>query len=194
MRIGIDADGVLTDMYAFYIEYGKKYFNKEPTDPFGYSISDIFGCTQKEEFKFGLKYFVKYCTDCPPRENCAEIISKLNADGHRLYEITARKFVTMKNPLGWYSRKLFENWIKSYGMKFNDIYYCSESNSPRDKLIGCKKFNIDYMIDDKPEVAIYLANNGIKVLLFDTQYNAEVKGDNIIRVSDWKEIYRIIST
>ena len=59
MNIGIDADGVLTDMSAFYFEYGERFFKRKPSDTAGYSISEIFGCSEKQEFKFGLKYFIK---------------------------------------------------------------------------------------------------------------------------------------
>lgn len=192
MNIGVDADGVLTDMSAYICEYGEKYFKRKPNNLDGYSTAEIFGCSDKDEFRFGLRYFFTYCKKWPPRENCSEIISKLNDDGHQLYEITARKFVTMKNPLGWYSRKLFENWLKRHKMSFKEIFYCSESNSPRDKLIGCRKYKIDYMIDDKPEVALHLADNGIKVLLFDTRYNKDVAHDNIIRVDNWEDVYKKI--
>ena len=194
MRIGIDADGVLTDMSKFYFEQGERYFKRKPSNPAGYSISEIFGCSAKQEFRFGLRYFVKYCKDCPPREHCSEVIAKLNREGHQLYEITARKFVTMNNPLGWYSRKLFENWVRRYQMSFEDIYYCSESSAPTDKLKGCKQFGVDLMIDDRPNVALYLAENGIKVLLFDARYNQNVEHKNIVRVDDWDDIYRRITT
>lgn len=192
MKIGIDADGVLTDMSKFYLEKGKEYFKGEPSNPNGYSIADIYGCTNKQEFRFGLKYFVKYCKECPPRESCTDTIAKLNNDGHQLYEITARKFVTMKNPLGWYSRRLFESWLKRNEIRFEDIFYCSESLSPADKLSGCKRYGIEVMIDDRPNVALSLAENGIMVLLFEAPYNRSVTHQNIVRVADWEDIYRKI--
>lgn len=192
LRIGIDADGVLTDMSKFYFEQGERYFKRKPSNPEGYSISEIFDCSSKQEFRFGLRHFVKYCKDCPPRANCVESIIKLNADGHELYEITARKFVTMKNPLGWYSRHLFESWLKQHEMEFKEIFYCSESNSSVDRLNGCKQFNIDVMIDDRPNVALFLAENGIRVLLFDSRYNQNVEHMNIVRVADWEDIYQEI--
>lgn len=192
MKIGIDADGVLTDMSQYYLVYGEKYFKRKPSDLSGYSVRDIFGCTSKQEFRFGLKYFIKYCKKWPPREHCAEVIDRLNRDGHQLYEITARKFVTMKNPLGWYSRHLFESWLKHYKMNFEDIFYCSESSSPTDKLNGCRRYDVKVMIDDRPNVALFLAENGIKVLLFDAPYNKDVVHQNIVRVADWEDIYRKI--
>lgn len=190
MKIGIDADGVLTDMSRFNLECGKEYFKREAKDPCAYGIREMFECTERQEFKYGLKYFFKYCRSCPPRENCAKVLSLLNDDGNELYEITARKFITMKNPLGLYSRRLFLKWTKRYKMEFKDFFYCSESNSPEDKLNGCRKFGVNIMIDDKPEVAYFLAQNGIMVLLFDAPYNQTVNGTNIIRVSDWNDVYR----
>ncbi len=83
-----------------------------------------------------------------------------------------------ENPLGWYSKHLIKNWLKKYGFIFNEIYYCSESHSPTDKLDACRKLQVDVMIDDKPEVALHLAENGIKVLLFDTRYNQKIEHDN----------------
>lgn len=189
MIIGVDCDGVLTDMSAYIYEYGEKYFKRKPSNLNGYSAAEIFDCSDKEELKFGLCHFFTYCKKCPPRSRAVETISKLNNDGHELYEITARKFVTIHNPLGWYSRFLYEKWLKKHCFIFKDIFYCSESNAPVDKLNGCLKYSVDLMIDDKPDVALYLANNGIIVLLFDTRYNQNINHENIIRVYDWNDIY-----
>ena len=98
----------------------------------------------------------------------------------------------MRNPIGWYARLIFLQWLKRYKLKFEDVYFCSESNSPTDKYKGCRKYSVDIMIDDKPEVVYYLAEKGIKVLLFDAPYNQEVSGKNIIRVKDWEEVYAYI--
>ena len=194
MKIGIDADGVLTDMSAFNYEYGERYFKRKPENLNGYGVMEQFGCTKGQELRFGLRYFITYCKKWPPREGCSEVISRLNADGQELYEITARKFVTMKNPLGWYSCRMFRKWLERYGISFRDIHYCSESNSPEDKLEGCRRFGIDIMIDDKPEVVYFLAEHGIRVLMFDAPYNQGISGDNIIRVMDWEDVYRKIQT
>lgn len=189
MKIGIDADGVLTDMTAFNIKYGERFFKRPPINTAGYSAETIFGCAAKDELRFGLRYFFTYCKKWAPRDGCSSIIAKLNADGYELYEITARKFVTSKSPLGWYVRRLFKKWLKTYNLHFKEIFYCSESNSPADKLEGCRQFKVDVMIDDKPEVVYFLAKQGIRVLLFDAPYNRNVSGENIIRVMDWNDVY-----
>lgn len=192
MRIGVDCDGVLTDMSAYICEYGEKWFRRKPTNPSGYSLSDVFGCTEEEEFRFGLKYFFFYCKKWPPRNRAVDIVKKLNNDGHSLYEITARKFVTKKNLLGWYSRLLYKKWLKNNEFHFQDIYFCSEEFASEDKLAGCRKYQVDVMVEDRDNVALYLAENGVKVLLFDAPYNQGVEHENIVRVTCWEEVYREI--
>ncbi len=193
MIIGVDCDGVLTDMSAYIYEYGEKWFKRKPVNLDGCNTSEIFACTEKEEFRFGLRYFFTYCKKWPPREGASEIISNLHNDGHILYEITARKFVTMHNPLGWYSRYLYEHWLQKHDFRFDDIFYCSENKACKDKLTGCRKFSVDIMIDDRSDVALYLADNGIRVLLFDTRYNQRTSHENIIRVYSWNDVYKKIS-
>ena len=107
MIIGVDADGVLTDMQEFNYQCGKKFFRKEIVNPTGYSVKEIFKVSKTAEFCCGLKYFPKYCKEYPPRPDTAEILGKLKAEGHVLHEITARKFVTSKFPWGKLSRKWF---------------------------------------------------------------------------------------
>ena len=50
------------------------------------------------------------------------------------------------------------------------------------------------MIDDKPDVALCLAEEGIRVLLFDTEYNKEAVHKNIVRVHGWQDIYTAVNS
>lgn len=194
MKIGIDCDGTLTDMTAYICEYGRRWFKREPVNMDGKNTAEIFGCTEKEEFRFGLKYFFVYCKKWPPRESAADVTAKLNNSGHELYEITARKFAVDHSPLGWYSRHMHKKWLENNRFDFKETVYCSEHNACEDKLRECRKYGVDIMIDDSPDIAEYLAENGVKVLLFDTNYNWNVSGKNIIRVHDWNEAYKIIES
>ena len=190
--IGVDADGVLTDMSKFNIREGIKVFKNRKINPDGYGPADIFGLTKREETMFGLKVFPKYITKEPPREGASEIIQRLNNAGDELHEITARKFAVLRNPLGAYVRYCFAKWLKKYKMSFKSIEYCSEDCTPRDKWIACSKLSVDVMIEDKPDVALYLAEQGVKVLLFSAPYNKEVQHENITRVYDWYDVYNEI--
>lgn len=190
--VGVDADGVLTDMSKFNIREGVKVFKGRKINPSGYGPMDIFGLTKKEETMFGLKVFPKYIMKEPPRVGAPDIIQKLNADGDELHEITARKFAVLHNPLGAFVRMCFARWLKKYNMSFKSIEYCSEEDTPRDKWIACSKLSVDVMIEDKEEVALYLAEHGVKVLLFNAPYNQGVSHENITRVYDWYDVYNEI--
>ncbi len=187
--IGVDADGVLLDMNNFYIIEGQKFFKKEPVDRNAYDLKDIFDISPKEKIMFGLRNYPKYCISELPREDASKIISKLNEEGCKLHEITARMFTEYRNIIGYICRKMFEKWCKKNNMHFDSFEYCSEEYSARDKLIACKKLHVDVMIEDKADVAEFLAQNGIKVLLYDAPYNKELECQNIIRVKNWLEIY-----
>ena len=191
--IGIDADGVLTDMSKFNIECGTKFFKKNPVNPDAYSVREMFECSKFEELLYGLVYFPKYCKKYSERKDAAVVIQSLNEQGHSLHEITARKFATDNNVLGLYSRNAFETWSKDKKMLFKSFQYCSEKYSPRDKLLACNKLSVDIMIEDKSDVALHLAENGIKVLLFDAPYNQEVKHENITRVKTWEDVHNIVN-
>lgn len=48
------------------------------------------------------------------------------------------------------------------------------------------------MIFDRPEIVLYLAEKGIRVLMMDAPYNQDVQHENIVRVFGWKDVYEKI--
>lgn len=192
MIIGVDADGVLTDMQEFNYRCGKKYFKKEIVNPEGYSVKEIFNVGKLAELLYGLQYFPKYCKQYPPREDAVEVLQKLRMEGHSLHEITARKFVTHKNFIGKNSKKWFVDWCRENGFEFSSITFCSEKYGPQDKYDACKRLKVDIMIDDRPEIVLYLAERGIPVLMMDAPYNRKVEHEKVTRVFGWKDVYEKI--
>lgn len=72
MRIGIDIDGVLTDIEKFQIEYGSKYFHskgKSIINYKGYETTEIFGLSLKEDDDFWNIAIKDYINE--PARNCA---------------------------------------------------------------------------------------------------------------------------
>ena len=60
-------------------------------------------------------------------------------------------------------------------------------------MAACRKYPIDVMIDDRPEVAWYLNNRGIRVLLFETPYNQRSYTPEAVRVKNWDEILTAVA-
>ena len=194
MIIGVDADGVLTDMQEFNYQYGKEFFKKKIVNPEGYSVKEIFSVGKLAEMVYGLRYFPKYCKEYPPRPNSALVLNRLKSEGHSIHEITARKFVINQNIIGRYSRKWFVEWCAKNGFEFSSITFCSEKYGPSEKYDACKRLGIEIMIDDRPEIVCYLAEREIPVLMMDAPYNKDVYHKNIRRVKNWNEVYKILKT
>jgi len=192
MRIGIDTDGVLTDMASFLQIVGSNYLKREPSNVSAYSVEEMFGASKWEKLRYGMLLFVNYCKNCPPRDGTKKVLDQLKRDGYELYEITARKFVTMKNPLGKYSRKMLLAWYQKHGLEFSNIVFCSETNTGKEKAKACLELEIKIMVEDKPDVVKSLAEEGITVLLFDAPYNQNISGAGIIRCCSWDEVYQNI--
>ena len=84
MRIGIDIDGVLTNVEQFSIDYFSKYcFENNIEYNIGeshYNISETFGVSSKQEDDFWDKYLEFYAVNEKARPFASEVIKKLKKD------------------------------------------------------------------------------------------------------------------
>ena len=193
MRIGIDIDGVLTDIEKWQLDYGSKFYyenyNKEIVNPKGYETNDIFNSTVECDDLFWDKYFKEYSINVEARKFASEVISKLKQDGYEINIITARgSFLSHSSDV--MSKEENEQIVKDWLQK-NKIYYDSLIFSTEDKLDICIKNNINIMIEDKVD-NINKISTKIPVICFNAGYNEECKGEKIYRVYTWYDIYNTI--
>lgn len=190
MRIGIDIDGVLTDIEQWQIDYGSKYFsknNKIVINNEGYEISEIFGVSDELDSEFWDAYLYEYVINEPSRKFASEVIKKLKDEGNEIYIITARYLTNKDTEDGKGMRNIVINWLKE-----QEIFYDKIIFSPEDKLSTCLDNNIEIMIEDKVE-NINNVSTEIPVICFNAEYNKNCKGKNIYRVYSWYDIYNLIS-
>ena len=94
MRIGIDIDGVLTDIEQWQLDYGSKFYfekyGKEIQDNEGYETTDIFKADSSLDDEFWNEYFKDYSINVDVRRFASEVIKKLKQEGNEIYIITAR--------------------------------------------------------------------------------------------------------
>lgn len=190
MRIGIDIDGVLTDIEQWQLDYGGKYFskyNKSVINKDGYEIATIFQVDDNLDSQFWNEYLYEYVTKEPSRKFASEVIKKLKGDGNEIYIVTARYLTDRNTKEGQQMREIVVKWLDE-----QEIYYDKIVFSPEDKLEDCKKNNIDIMIEDKVE-NINNVSTAIPVICFHAGYNKECKGQNIYRAYNWYDIYNLIN-
>ena len=193
MRIGIDIDGVLTDIEQWQIDYGSKYFYEQYKlgikNYKGYETYEIFDVDVKIDEEFWNIYFKDYSINSESRKFAGEVIDKLKKDGHEIYIITARgSFLSHSSDVMSIdeNKSIVLNWLKNNGINYDKIIF-----SPEEKLEICKENSVDLMIEDKPK-NINEISTKIPVICFHANYNEECKGENIYRCYSWYDIYNLI--
>ena len=193
MKIGIDIDGVLTDIEKWQLDYGSKFYyenyNKEIINPKGYETNEIFNSDIECDDLFWDKYFKEYSINVKARKFASEVISKLKQDGYEIYIITARGSF-LSHSTNVMSKEENEQIVKEW-LKKNNIYYDNLIFSPEDKLEICIDNEVNMMIEDKTD-NINKISDKIPVICFNAGYNEECKGENIYRVYTWYDIYNTI--
>jgi len=194
MNIGIDIDGVLTDIHGFNRKHAppffKKKFNREVVDATPYDIQDIFDCPSDEHEAYWKKHLLPYAVFETARAGARRTVRKLIQDGHNVYIVSKRVFTCRDDFLGKLMRFLVRNWMWWNGIKYKEIVFC-DNDIPDSKRTACIEKGIDVMVDDEM-VNIEAIAPIAKVLCFDAPYNRDCEGENIIRVHNWDEVYEVI--
>lgn len=191
MKIGIDIDGVLTNIEEVQIDYGSKFFYEKGIykglDVTKYYVSDMFNVSRDDDFEFWNLVLRDYSINGRCRNFAPEVISKLKADGNEIFIITAR--VADMHGYKMSVKQMKKNVI--YWLAKNNIYYDKLIFSSNDKSKDCIENNIDIMIEDSPKNILQLSKL-IPVICYDAGYNRKCKGNNIKRCYSWYDIYNTL--
>lgn len=191
MNIGIDIDGVLTDVGKFQIDYASKYAYENNlgkiVNPYSYDTDKIFDWSKEEDYRFWEKYLPDYAKNEKARVFADEVTKKLSDDGNKIYIITSRSLSNLDTDMGKLMRNTVINWLKD-----NNIYYDEIIFTDEDKRRVCIDYNIDIMIEDAPKNIMELSKVLPNVICFDAVYNKGCTSDNITRCYSWYDIYTSI--
>lgn len=192
MNIGIDIDGVLTDIEKFIIDYGTKFSIEEKEDleinQIDYDEIKTFNWTQEQADKFWETYFLEYAQNEPQRKFASNIINKLKNEGNKIYIITARNNYGLPSKYYGKIQEITKKWLENQNINYDNIIFCENA----EKLGKCQENDVQIMIEDSPK-NIKNISSKIKVIKFDCKYNKEINGKNIITAYSWYHIYDIIN-
>jgi len=195
MTIGVDIDGVLTDIHAFNMRnapaFFKRKFDREIVDESPYDIRDMFGCPDSEWLAYWKRYLLKYALAEPARQGAKAFSKKLRNDGHEIIIISKRVFTAKQSIMGKLMRTLVKIWLWRNEIWHNDVIFCAHDIHDIKKTV-CLEKNVGILVDDEPE-NIYAVASVAKVLCFDTTYNRDCEGENIFRIKDFDEAYSFIT-
>ena len=189
MKIGIDIDGVLTDIERYQLDAGSKFFlkyNKNIINNEGYDVNEIFDVSTKLDTTFWSEYLFDYAKNEPARKYAGEVIKKLKEEGSTIIIITARYLANKNTEEGHKMRNIVITWLNDNNIYYDDIIFSSE-----DKLDVIIKNDVDIMIEDKVD-NINKISKKIPVICFNANYNKTCNGENIYRAYSWYDVYYCI--
>lgn len=187
MRIGVDIDGVLTNIEEFELDYGSKYFyeNKILSQvikniDFTKTNLNIDDAISNEFWANGIYDYI----NIPPRNFASEVIKKLKEKGNTIYIITNRTSnLSYCDITPVKMKEIVINWLQKNLIYYDKLIF---SNGDKTKFIIDNK--IDIMIEDNPK-NIKAISKIIPVFCYNSRSNIECKGKNIIRGYSWYDIY-----
>lgn len=180
LNICIDIDGTITDAY-YWLDLCNEYFNTNIAEEqvTEYSIHKVLGVRDKEYDEFYEKHKVKMHSEQKLRENVKPVIRRLSLL-HNIYFVTARdESLTM----------LTHAYLRKNEIPYDDLFVLGSSY----KVDKAKELSSSVFIEDNYDNAVQLSNAGFKVLLMDTNYNRKPLNENITRIYNWIEAYKIIN-
>jgi uncharacterized HAD superfamily protein len=188
MKIGIDIDEVISEFVRPYLEFHNNKFNTN------YFFEDIqnhlfwedLGFSNDELQKHFDEFNDKFLTleNMPFLEGAKESIDFLSKNNN-LFIISSRPKKTWERTHSFFEKNFPENNFKI--IFSNEIHNLNESFKSKGDI--CNSLDINFLIEDSPEIAREAAEKGIKVFLLEKPWNKNYeKHENIIKVKNWKEI------
>ena len=193
MIIGIDVDGVLTDLYKCckkeYSKYskmvnGRRVFNKN-----GIGLAEVFGLSYEKDVALWNDFSIIYSQNEIFYSLAKKYTKKLKEDGHTLYIVTSRHYAGRDDELGKNMRDNLFKSLKRAGITYDKVFFTSHKGSKTDTLIELKA---DVMIDDSAFNLDEISKK-LPCICYRQIYNKNYKKDNVIMAKNWKEIYKIIT-
>ena len=161
MNIGIDIDGVLTNLEEETINYGTKMCIENNWEininPEKYSEAERFNWTQEQEEQFWNTYLVKYIKESSSRLFADQAIKKLREEGNQIYIITARNDYGMPEDVEESMQQMTQKWLEKNNIQYGQGYYFSKPFE--DKFVY--EFIVNKDFEDKLDLkhANLVANN-----------------------------------
>lgn len=187
MRIGIDVDGVLTDVQDYVFETGAKYayehgYNMTDWKKEEYNTKDMFRWSEEIDDDFWISILDDYSKSEKPRICAPEVVRKLKELGHSIYIITARYSMTEEDKKEGTQENNLKVWLEEHDIPYDKLIFAQR------KKKAIIENEIDVMIEDSP-YNIADVEDYTKIIVFDNIYN---KGVEHRRVNSWYEILHII--
>src|SRR3989338_9271741 len=189
MNIAVDLDDTLNHYIDHLLTFFEHHLGKKhhltKQDFLHRHLHQCLGISKKEfDFFFNKFQMDAFMHEMQPHPDAKEVLPKL-AQHHDLFIITGRL-----EPHTWE----VEDWLKKH---FPGIFkkvliaknpYYNSNDHLKTKEEYCKELEISLFIDDDPNFALDVAQEGFQVLMIEQPWNKKTKHKNIVHVKNWHDI------
>lgn len=184
MRFGFDIDDTLIDLRGHALSiYNRKL--KKAVEPSALQqlntleIHSLYDLTDDEGFKMWNQHQEEiFFTNCKAFPGALELLQKLAEMGHEIFYITAR---------GADYCQQTKVWMKQFGFPIEEgHFFCGMKDHEKVNII--KDLQLDYYVDDKPQILQTLKETKVTCLLKDQSYNQAACDWE--RIKDWQVYLR----
>lgn len=179
LSLCIDIDGTVTEPY-YWLERANAYFGSSllPEHVTQYEIHKLLGVEPEVYLDFYEHNGIYLHSEAEIRIGARDVINSLY-DNHIIHFVTAREErmtdVSVK-------------WLNGHQIPMDSITHLGSHH----KVEKAVELQADFFIEDSLDNALELAASGFQVLLIDCTYNKGLLPHNVMRVSNWFQIERII--
>ena len=189
--IGIDIDNTISQSHPVIWKEFKKEFKgrvlfSESPDFYHFEKYTTASLSEVEVFFDRLERDEEFILSYPSYKGANLILNKWILEGHKLHYITARPAHSRVSTLSWLKKHEFPT--ENVSLDLHDRGRDTDAVSFKARIV--KSLKIDLMIEDSLEIAQGLP---IPSLLINHPWNQHAKlPPRITRVSDWKEIEKLV--
>ena len=184
-----DVDGVLLEWENHFANWMlTKGYQQKPGKEKIYSMDKRYGLTKKKKEElikeFNNSAWMSTQTPLPESQTWVKL---LHAEGWTFIPITSQTADIPAQELR--KRRLQE----LFGGTVFENFFILDTGADKDSALAEFHGTGLWWVEDKPENALLGLEYGLRPLLVDHSYNCKFKHREILRVKDWKDIYKIIN-
>lgn len=194
LKIGIDIDNVISDSYPKYIKqfdqtFGIKVAFDELVDFYYFLNHDEIDKDKAKALTDKLLKDDQFQMSFSPIGWAQEVIENWSDQGHSIHYITARPKYIKNATYAWLKKHGF--LVPKATVDLQEIFFQQKQGTidAKYKRDIIKKRKINLLIEDTKEIAEIV---DIPVFLFSRPWNQGKLSKNVTRVSNWKEIEKLL--
>jgi hypothetical protein len=197
VKLGIDLDDVIAVCAVPYLRQFAERFGVElpREDEIGWHLLEQSGVDPEQRDRFRVElYDGTFFGDLDVYRDCPAILERLVAAGHELYFVTARAERRRVVTETWLREKGLIRHAKAVHLRPHGDFVPTvrgrydASGSAKYKLGVARDLGLDAFCEDDTTIAKVLAENGVRVFLFDQPWNRGLEHECIDRVAGWSEL------